>query len=105
MLMINEKYHLPCWTLYMDLIDTKSNPEDESFYEWGAIYNSDINLYKKNLQDNMDIIIELVKKNVIDITNSTPGYCFDNEEVMLDIGLICCPNCHHFIDTYGYCYC
>ncbi len=105
MLMINEKYHLPCWTLYMDLIETKSNPEEENFYDWSAIYNSDINLYKKNLQDNIDIIISIVEKNLIDITNNTPGYSIDNGEVMLDIGLICCSKCNHFIDTYGYCYC
>ena len=109
MLLINEIYHLPCWTLYMDLIDTKKNPEDYNFYNWDAIGENlddcNLNLYKRNLEDNMNIIIEIVKKYVILITSNTPGYCVDNEEVMLDLGLICCPNCNHFIDTYGYCYC
>ena len=109
MLLINEKYYLPCWILYMDLIDTKYNPEDYNFYNWNAINENlddcNLNLYKRNFHDNIDTIIEIVKKNVINITNNTPGYCVENEEAILDLGLINCPKCHHFIDTYGYCYC
>jgi hypothetical protein len=71
MLKINPKYYLPCWELYMDLIETKGNPEDYNFYDWGII---DINSsFKRNLKDNINIIIEIVEKQVIDIINNTYG--------------------------------
>ena len=48
MLKINPKYYLPCWILYMDLIETKGNPEDYNFYDWGIInINS---CYKRNFK-------------------------------------------------------
>ncbi len=105
MLKINEIYYLPCWELYMDLIETKDNPEDDNFYNWDSIDNQDINLYKKNLKNNMDIIIDIVKNNIIDITNNTEGYYIENDEVVLDLGLTYCHECHHLIDSYGYCKC
>ena len=103
MLKINPKYYLPCWELYMDLIETKGNPEDYNFYDWGII---DINSsFKRNLKDNINIIIEIVEKQVIDIINNTDGYTIENCEVFLDLGLINCIECHHFVDIYGYCHC
>ncbi len=103
MLKINPKYYLPCWILYMDLIETKGNPEDYNFYNWDII---DINSsFKRNLKDNINIIIEIVEKQVIDITNNTYGYIIENNEVFLDLGLINCFTCHNIIDAYGYCHC
>ena len=37
-LKINKKYYLPCWILYMDLIETKDNPEAIDFYDWDTIF-------------------------------------------------------------------
>ena len=103
MLKINPKYYLSCWILYMDLIETKGNPEDYNFYNWDII---DINSsFKRNLKDNINIIIEIVEKQVIDITNNTYGYIIENNEVFLDLGLINCFTCHNIIDAYGYCHC
>jgi hypothetical protein len=104
-LKINIKYYLPCWELYMDLIETKDNPEDYNFYNWGLI-NTDINnCFKRNLEDNMDKIIEIVEKQVIDITNNTEGYNIEDGEVILDLGLVNCAECYTLIDIYGYCNC
>lgn len=103
MLKINPKYYLSCWILYMDLIETKDNPEDYDFYDWGNIYIE--NSYKQNFKDNMDIIIDIVKEFVIIITNNTDGYIVENNEVFLDLGLINCTKCHCIIDIYGYCKC
>ncbi len=103
MLKINKKYYLPCWILYMDLIETKDNLEDYYFYDWDSInINS---CYKYDLNNNIDTVIKMVKDNVINITNNTKNYCIENDEVILDLGLINCSICHHFIDAYGYCNC
>ena len=102
-LKINKKYYLPCWILYMDLIETKDNPEDYYFYDWDSIFID--NNYKNNLNNNIDNIIEIVKENVIKITNNTKNYYIENDDVILDLGLINCYNCHHIIDAYGYCNC
>ncbi len=105
MLKINIKYYLPCWELYMDLVETKGNPEDYNFYNWDLI-DIDINSsFKRNMKNNMDAIIKMVEDNIIDITLNTEGYIIENGEVFLDLGLINCPDCHNFIDTYGYCKC
>ena len=100
MLKINQKYYLPCWELYMDLIETNGNPED---YNWDTI--SIDNSFIRNFKDNMDVIIEIVENKIIDITINTEGYTIENGEVFLDLGLINCIECHHFIDIYGYCNC
>ncbi len=105
MLKINIKYYLPCWELYMDLIETKNNPEDYNFYNWDLI---DINIdscFKRNMKKNMDKIIELVEESVINITNDTEGYYIENNEIILDLGLANCPECHNLINVYGYCKC
>ncbi len=105
MLKINIKYYLPCWELYMDLIETKGNLEDYDFYNWDLIDISLDGLYKRNLKDNIDIIIQIVEKNVIAITNNTDGYYIENGEVYLDLGLTNCLDCHTLVDIYGYCKC
>ncbi len=105
MLKINIKYYLPCWELYMDLIETKYNPEDYHFYNWNLIDITIDNCYKKNLKNNMDVVIKIVEKQVIDIINNTEGYYIENGEVVLDLGLTNCPECHSLIDTFGYCKC
>ena len=103
MLKINIRYYLPCWELYMDLIETKFNPEDYNFYNWNLV-NIDSS-YKRNLKDNMDEIIDIIEKEVIDITNNTDGYYIENGEVILDLGLTNCPECHSLINTFGHCKC
>lgn len=103
MLKINPKYYLNCWILYMDLIETKDNPEDYDFYDWGLIYIDDC--YRRNLKDNMNEIIEIVYQYIIDIIDNTYGYIIENGEIFLDLGLINCPTCHNIIDAYGYCNC
>ena len=105
MLKINIRYYLPCWQLYMDLIETRGNPEDYNFYNWDLINVNIDNSYKRNMKNNMDIIIAIVEKNVIDITNNTEGYYIENDEIVLDLGLTNCSECHSLIDTYGYCKC
>jgi hypothetical protein len=102
-LKINKKYYLPSWLLYMDLIETRDNLENYNFYNWDSIIINDC--YKNDLNNNIDIIIEIVKENVIKITNNTKNYYVENDEVILDLGLIYCPDCHNFIDIFGYCKC
>ena len=83
-LKINPKYYLTCWELYMDLIETKGNPEDYNFYNWDTI-NID-NCFIRNFKDNMDAIIEIVENKIIDITINTEGYIIENGEIFLDLG-------------------
>ena len=108
-LKINKKYFLPCWNLYMDLIETKSNPENYEFYDWYSLNDHpnmiQINLYKRNMNQNMDIIIKLAKQAVIDITKKYKCYLIENNQLTLDIGLIKCKECNDLIDIYGYCKC
>ena len=103
MLKINPKYYLDYWILYMDLIETKDNPEDYDFYDWGLININ--NCYKRNLNNNMNEIINNVHQYIIDIINNTDGYIIEDDEVILDLGLINCFKCHNIIDIYGYCHC
>ncbi len=103
MLKINKKYYLPSWLLYMDLIETKDNPEAIDFYDWDTILID--KCYLNDLNNNMENIIEFVKESIIKITNNTKNYYVENDEIILDLGLINCPYCHHIINAYGYCYC
>ncbi len=108
-LKINKKYYLPCWMLYMDLIETYSNPEDYNFYDWDSLENhsliNQINTFKNNIENNMDNIIKLVEECVISITNEYDNYIIENNEITIDLGLTKCSNCHELIDTFGYCDC
>ncbi len=105
MLKINSRYYLPCWELYMDLIETKNNPEYYNFYNWDLVNINIDSSYKRNLKDNMDEIIKIIEEQIINITNNTDGYYIENMEVILDLGLTNCPDCHALIDAYGYCKC
>ncbi len=106
---INKKYYLPCWELYMDLIETKNNPENFYFYDWESLENhpliNDIYIYKYNMSNNMNNIIKLVEECVIDITNDYDNYSIENYEIIIDLGLIKCHICNSLIDTFGYCKC
>ena len=109
-LKINKKYYLPCWMLYMDLIETKNNPEEFYFYDWESLENhpliNQINIYNRNLDKNMDNIINLVEQCCIDITNNNDIYNIDiNYEITIDMGLITCIDCYNIIDAYGNCLC
>ena len=108
-LKINSKYHLPCWMLYIDLIETKDNPEDYYFYDWESLEEhpliNQINNYRNNMDNNMETIIKLVEEAVFDITNKYENYNIDNNEITIDFGLITCFDCHNLIDTFGYCKC
>ena len=109
-LRINKKYYLPCWLLYMDLIETKDNPENFNFYEWESLNNhpniNQINIYKRNMEKNIEIIINLIEECIIDITNEYEMYNIDiNDEITIDLGLIKCTYCYSLIDAYGYCKC
>ena len=93
----------------MDLIETRENPENFYFYDWESLNNhpliSQINIYKYNMDKNMDNIIRLVELCIIDITNESDNYIIENNEIIIDLGLTKCPHCHHLIDTFGYCKC
>ena len=108
-LRINKIYYLPCWMLYMDLIETTNNPENFYFYDWESLDShpliNQINIYKNNMDANMDNIIKLVETCVIDITNNNENYIIENNEIIVDLGLSKCPNCNNLIDIYGYCKC
>ena len=108
-LKINPKYYLPCWYLYIDLIETKDNPEDYYFYNWNYLEDhpllNEIYIYRNNMENNMDIIINLVEDCVFDITNKYDYYNIDNNEITIDFGLSACIECLHLIDTYGNCSC
>ncbi len=108
-LKINKKYYLPCWMLYMDLIETQHNPENFNFYDWDSLENhlliNQITAYKYNMDKNMDNIIKLVEECVIDITNEYEYYNIEDNEIFIDLGLTKCINCHELIDIFGYCYC
>ncbi len=111
-LKINKKYYLPCWMLYIDLIETKDNPENFYFYDWDSLENhpliNEINSYKNNMDNNMDNIIKLVEICVIYITNNNDNYIIDiinNNEIIIDLGLNKCLYCNSLIDTYGFCEC
>jgi hypothetical protein len=85
------------------LIETKDNLEDYDFYDWDSIIID--SCYKNDFKNNIETIIQIVKENVIKITNNTKNYYIENNEVILDLGLINCSKCHHIIDAFGYCYC
>ncbi len=108
-LKINKIYYLPCWSLYLDLIETKDNPENYYFYDWESLYNhnniNQINIYKKHMDKNINIIIKLVEECILDITNENDIYNIDNNEITINLGLIKCKNCNSLIDAYGYCNC
>ncbi len=106
---INEIDYLPCWVLYMDLIETYDNPEDINFYNWESISSHpeypQLDMYKKNLNDNMSIVIIMVEKCVKDITNNIDGYFIIDDIIYVDFGLVKCVLCGNIWDGNAQCQC
>lgn len=102
------------WNLYKDLIDTKSNLESISFYEWEYIENDikyqDIKLLLNDFDNNINTIINLVKEIIIDNikTDNRFEYCNDNKIKVHSWyleGMTCCENCGNIWDGYAQCNC
>ena len=110
MLNIDKIYYLPCWYLYMDLIETRYNPEQTQFYDWSSIYNNDmfydLHLLIRNIEGNMNIVIAIVEKIVKNITNDMNGYTiYNNNDIEISIGLSKCELCGNVWDGYAQCMC
>jgi len=109
MININRKEHLECWKLYMDLVETEFNPEDINFYDWELImhhqnYNQ-LDIYKRNINDNMNIIINIVEEIITDITNNISGYIIVDNNILANYDLIRCNECGTIWDGYSQCNC
>ena len=110
MILIEHIYYLPCWVLYMDLIETKNNIENITFYNWDSINEHTLyyllDMYKKNINDNIDIIINLVKTIIIDLTNERGGYLIDEDyNIHISFELVECENCGNIWDGNAQCNC
>ncbi len=109
MLNINRTEYLECWKLYMDLVETEFNPEDINFYDWELIchhenYNQ-LDMYKKNMNDNMTIIIDIVENIIRDITNNTEGYFIIDDNILSNYDMIRCNDCGNIWDGFSQCNC
>jgi hypothetical protein len=116
MLNINRTDYLECWKLYMDLVETEFNPEDINFYDWELIANHNnynhLDMYKKNINDNMTVIIEIIEYIIRDITNNTDGYFIIDNNILLTLHnysynyeLIKCNDCGNIWDGNAQCNC
>ncbi len=109
MINIDKMYYLPCWYLYMDLIETRYNPEPINFYDWSSISHHnmfhDLHLLIRNMEDNMSIIIAIVETIVKDITNNTDNYIIRNNEIEITFDLVKCDMCNRVWDGYAQCPC
>lgn len=102
------------WELYTDLIDTKNNLEDKSFYNWDLINShylyQDIKLLLNDFNNNINIIIDTVKQILIDFIKEDNRFNYINDENIivkqwhLD-DLICCGNCGNIWDGFAQCNC
>ena len=106
---INVIDYLDCWKLYMDLVETEYNPEDSEFYEWDLIEDhpnfNQLQLYFKNMNDNMSTIIDIVEDIVKDITDNTYGYFIIDNKIHIDYGLVKCMRCGNIWDGNAQCLC
>ncbi len=109
MVNINRTDYLECWRLYMDLVETELNPEDTNFYDWELINSHEnyylLDMYKKNMNDNMKTIIDIVECIIMDITNNTEGYFIINDTILVNYDLIKCSNCGNIWDGFSQCNC
>ena len=100
---------LDCWKLYMDLVETEYNPEQVQFYNWENINNHNnyylLDIYLKNINDNISIIIDIVEYIIKDITNNTLGYYICDNNISVDYGLVKCINCGNIWDGNAQCNC
>ena len=89
MINIDRELHLPCWKIYMDLIETQHNPEPVDFYDWDLIESHpnayDLPIYKKNMNECINKIVTLVESIVCDITNSSQYYKIVNTDIIIDM--------------------
>jgi len=106
---INKNEYLESWKLYMDLVETEFNPEDINFYDWNLIINHEnynsLDMYKRNINDNMTIIIDIVENIIRDITNNTYGYIIIHDEIIANYNLIKCNDCGNMWDGNAQCNC
>jgi hypothetical protein len=109
--MVNTKQteYLECWKIYMDLVETEYNPEDINYYDWELIsHHKDyylLDMYKKNLNDNMLILIDIVENIIKDITDNTYGYFIIDNNILINNDLIRCNNCRNIWDGNAQCNC
>lgn len=101
--------YLDCWNIYMDLVETEHNVENVDFYNWEYIsFHKDyflLDMYKRNINDNIETIINMVEDIIRDITNNTDGYFIVGDIVHVDFGLIKCVNCGNIWDGNAQCNC
>jgi predicted Zn finger-like uncharacterized protein len=101
--------YLDCWKLYMDLVETEFNPEDFEFYDWNLIEDHEkfheLQLFLKNINDNMPIIIDIVENIIKDITEKYDGYFIIDNKIYIDYGLVKCMKCGNIWDGNAQCLC
>ena len=106
---IDRANYLPCWILYMDLVETIHHPESPDFYDWLSIemhpdaYH--LHMYKKNMSECMHLLVAMVENIVRDITNMTPGYRISGDTINISNYMITCENCGRVWDGYAQCDC
>lgn len=109
MKIIDTIYYLPCWILYMDLIETSNSIELIDFYDWSSVETHPnyyiLDIYKRNIYDNINIIIKIVEDIVKDITMNTNGYTINDDIISIDFELTKCYNCGRIWDGCAQCNC
>jgi hypothetical protein len=95
---IDKKDYLPCWYLYMDLIETRYNIEPVNFYDWDSINFHDdyhhIYYLLKDMEANINIIIPIIENIIVDTIN------LENYN-----SLVKCDTCGRIWDGYAQCMC
>ena len=62
-------------------------------------------MYKRNINDNIINIIDIVEKIVIDITNKTNGYIVEDNNISILFELVECEKCGNIWDGNAQCNC
>lgn len=106
---IDKANYIPCWNLYIKLIETIDCPKNIDFYDWESInIHPDSHLlctYKQNIRDCMHVLIPIVENIVRNITNTTPGYNICDDAIYITNYMITCTNCGRVWDGYAQCDC